>query len=182
MKSVAVFFATGFEEIEAITIVDVLRRAAVDVSMVSVTDRRMVAGSHDITVLADKVFIEVDFSKVDMIVLPGGMPGAASLNDHEKLKQQLVKFNVANKPIGAICAAPMILGGLDLLKGKQAVCYPGFEKFLVGADVLDQKVVASGNIITARGPGTAIDFGLKIVEHLLGSELAEQLRKAMIAD
>jgi protein deglycase len=182
MKKVAVHFATGFEEIEALAVVDVLRRAGISVTMVSVTDRRMVTGSHNITILADKVFDELDYDSLDMIVLPGGMPGAASLNDHSLLKEQILKFSNDGKALGAICAAPMVLGGLGLLDNKEAVCFPGFEKYLNNAKIVTSKVVRSGDIITAKGPGAAIDFGLAIVEMLEGEELANQIRQSMIAD
>lgn len=182
MKKVAIHFATGFEEIEGLAVVDVLRRAGVDVNMVSMTDRRMVSGAHDITILADTVFEEVDYEDVNMIILPGGMPGATHLDAHEGLKSMIKKFDEEGKQISAICAAPLVLGNLGLLEGKNVVCYPGFEKYLKGASIQNEKVVEDGRIVTAKGPGAAIEFGLKLVEKLMGKEKSEEIRKEMIVD
>jgi 4-methyl-5(b-hydroxyethyl)-thiazole monophosphate biosynthesis len=182
MKKVAIHFATGFEEIEGLAVVDILRRAGVDVNMVSVTDRRMVTGAHDITIVADTVFEEMNYEDIDMIILPGGMPGAANLDAHEGLKAMIKKFDSEEKQIAAICAAPLVLGNLGLLENKKATCYPGFEKYLKGAQIQKEKVVESGRIVTAKGPGAAIEFGLKLVEKLVSKEKSEELRKGMIVD
>ena len=179
-KKVAVHLAEGFEEIEAISIIDVLRRADLDVAVVSVTGKAEVTGAHQISVLADTLFENVDYNQVYMIVLPGGMPGASNLNAHVGLRQQILKFVDENKPLAAICAAPLVFGNLGILKGKQAVCYPGFESYLKGADVLQVPVLESGNIITGRGPGVAIQFSLKIVEKAVSLEKAEKLAQQMI--
>lgn len=179
-KKIAVHLAEGFEEIEAISIIDVLRRAGLDVVTISVTGKLEVNGAHQIKVLADELFENVDYNDIHMIVLPGGMPGASNLNAHEGLKAQIVKFNDANKPLAAICAAPLVYGNLGILHGKQAVCYPGFEKYLKGAEVLSLPVVESGNIITGRGPGAAIQFALKLVEKLVSAEKAELLASQML--
>jgi 4-methyl-5(b-hydroxyethyl)-thiazole monophosphate biosynthesis len=179
-KKVAVHLAEGFEEIEAISIIDVLRRADLDVAVVSVTGKAEVTGAHQISVLADTLFENVDYNQVYMIVLPGGMPGASNLNAHVGLRQQILKFVDENKPLAAICAAPLVFGNLGILKGKQAVCYPGFESYLKGADVLQVPVLESGNIITGRGPGVAIQFSLKIVEKAVSVEKAEKLAQQMI--
>lgn len=135
-KKIAVHLADGFEEIEAISIIDVLRRADLDVIVVSVTRKAEVTGAHQIKVMADILFEEVDYDDVSMIVLPGGMPGAANLDAHSGLKSQIRKFVAENKPLAAICAAPLVFGNLGILEGEQAVCYPGFEKYLKGAAVL----------------------------------------------
>jgi len=179
-KKIAVHLADGFEEIEAISIIDVLRRADLDVLTVSVTGKLEVNGAHQIKVLADELFENVDYSHIYMIVLPGGMPGASNLNAHEGLKSQIVKFSNENKPLAAICAAPLVFGNLGLLNGKQAVCYPGFEKYLKGAEVLTIPVVESGNFITGRGPGVAIAFALKIVEKAVSAEKAGILAGQML--
>jgi len=179
-KKIAVHMADGFEEIEAISIIDVLRRAELDVVVTSVTGRLEVTGAHQLKILADKLFEEVNYDDVFMIVLPGGMPGAANLDAHEGLKAQIVKFNNENKPLAAICAAPLVYGNLGILNGKQAVCYPGFEKFLKGAEVLNSPVAESGNVITGRGPGVAIQFALKLVEKLVSAEKAELLASQML--
>lgn len=182
IKKIAVHLANGFEEIEAITIVDVLRRAELDVLVVSVSGKLEVIGAHKIAVLADIMFENVNYKNVEMIILPGGMPGASNLNAHEGLKKMILKFNGENKPLGAICAAPLVYGNLGLLKGKKAVCYPGFEDQLNGAEVLMVPVIKSGNIITGRGIGAALKFALSIVEDLISKEKADLLAKQMLVE
>jgi 4-methyl-5(b-hydroxyethyl)-thiazole monophosphate biosynthesis len=179
-KKIAVHLADGFEEIEAISIVDVLRRADLDVLVVSVNGKTEVTGAHQIKVMADILFELVNYDEIYMIVLPGGMPGAANLDAHIGLKFQIKKFVDQNKQLAAICAAPLVFGNLGILEGKQVVCYPGFEKYLKGAEVLQVAVVESGNIITGRGPGLAIQFALKIVERTVSVEKAELLAKQML--
>ena len=182
MKKIAVHLAEGFEEIEAISIIDVLRRANLTVEIVSITGKREVSGSHKICVTADVLFEDLDYSLIDMIVLPGGMPGSANLKAHSGLREQILNFNDANKPLGAICAAPMVLGNLGLLKGKEATCYPGVEDELHGAIITGEDVEIAGNIITGKGAGVAIKFALKIVEMLIDKSFADQLAKKMIAN
>ena len=179
-KKIAVHLADGFEEIEAVCIIDVLRRADLDVVVVSVTGKAEVAGAHQIKVMADILFEKLDYDEIQMIVLPGGMPGAANLDAHDGLKIQIRKFAAENKLLAAICAAPLVFGNLGILEGKQAVCYPGFESYLYGAEVLQIPVVQSGNLITGRGPGTAIQFALKIVETVVSVEKAELLARQML--
>lgn len=179
-KKIAVHLADGFEEIEAISIIDVLRRAGLDVVTVSITGKLEVHGAHQINVMADVLFDDVDYETIHMIVLPGGMPGASNLNVHEGLKAQIVKFNEARKPLAAICAAPLVYGNLGILNGRKAVCYPGFEKYLSGAEVLTNPVEESGNVTTGRGPGVAIQFALKLVEQLVSAEKAEVLAGQML--
>lgn len=180
MKKIAVHLAEGFEEIEAISIIDVLRRANFEVDIVSVSGNFIVTGSHNIKIMADVLFDTVDYNLIDMIVLPGGMPGSQNLNNHEGLKQQILNFHEKGKPLGAICAAPLIFGNLGILKGKKATCYPGFEEELEGATLSKKNVEQAGKIITAKGAGVAIDFALKIVEMLKGKELANELATQMI--
>jgi 4-methyl-5(b-hydroxyethyl)-thiazole monophosphate biosynthesis len=180
MKKIAVHLAEGFEEIEAISIIDVLRRADFDVNIVSVTNNFFVTGSHNIKVMADSLFENVDYKSIDMIVLPGGMPGSKNLNNHEGLKQQILNFNENGKHLGAICAAPLVFGNLGILKGKKATCYPGFEDELEGATITGKNVELAGKIITGKGAGVAIIFALKIVEMLSGKELANKLGRKMI--
>jgi 4-methyl-5(b-hydroxyethyl)-thiazole monophosphate biosynthesis len=179
-KIIAVHLADGFEEIEAVTIIDVLRRADLEVSVVSITRKLEVLGAHQLKVIADVLFEDVNYEKVDMIVLPGGMPGATNLDAHPELKEQIKQFNYDNKALAAICAAPLVYGNLGILNAKKAVCYPGFEKYLKGAEVLSIPVVESGNIITGRGVGAALEFALKIVEKQVSSEKAAQLAKQML--
>lgn len=180
MQTIAIHLAEGFEEIEAISIIDVLRRADFDVNVVSVSGNFVVSGSHNIKVMADSLFESVDYNTIDMIVLPGGIPGSTNLNNHEGLKKQILNFHENGKPLGAICAAPMVFGNLGILKGKKATCYPGFEDELIGAEFTGKFVEQAGTIITGKGAGVAIDFALKIVAMLKGKELANELAKKMI--
>ena len=177
---VYVHLADGFEEIEALTIVDVLRRANIMVKTVSTTKERTVRGAHDIKVLADLLFEEADYQRCDMIVLPGGMPGTANLGNHQGLAKQLAAFSNEGKWLAAICAAPSVLGKLSLLKGKRATSYPGYKEQMIGAEYTEERVVRDGNLVTSRGPGTAIEFSLKLVELLKDAQTSEVLRKAMI--
>ncbi|MDR0891889.1 MAG: DJ-1/PfpI family protein [Mediterranea sp.] len=179
MGTVYAFFADGFEEIEALTAVDTLRRAGLDVEIVSVTPNEIVVGAHDVSILCDKNFDNCDFYDAELLLLPGGMPGAATLGEHEGLRKLLLSFAAKGKPIAAICAAPMVLGKLGLLKGKKATCYPGFEQYLEGAECLDEQVVRDGNIVTGRGPGAAMEFALQIVDMLAGKEKVDELVEAM---
>ena len=181
MKKIAVHLAEGFEEIEAISIIDVLRRAEFDVTVVSMNKSPEVTGSHEITVKTDKLFEDLEYDNIDMIVLPGGMPGAANLKAHSGLREQILNFNDLKKPLAAICAAPMVLGNLGLLKEKKATCYPGFEDELHGAIITGEAVEATENIITGKGAGIAIDFALKIVEQLKDKAFADDLAEKMIA-
>lgn len=180
MKKVCVHLADGFEEIEAISIIDVLRRAGIKVIIVSITGNLKVEGSHQIKVTADMLFENVNYKKIDMIILPGGMPGSTNLDNHKGLQEQILHFHHNNKPLGAICAAPMVLGHLGVLQNSQATCYPGFEKHLQGASSTGEPVVLDKNIVTGKGPGTAIQFALKIVELLIDKKTADEHAKKMI--
>lgn len=179
MGTVYAFFADGFEEIEAFTVVDTLRRAGLNVEIVSVTPDEIVIGAHDVSILCDVNFMNCDFSDAELLFLPGGMPGASTLEKHEGLRKLILDFAAKGKPIAAICAAPMILGKLGLLKGRKATCYPSFEQYLEGAECMNELVVKDGNIITGMGPGGAIDFALAIVDTLDGKEKVEELEEAM---
>ena len=177
---VFVHLATGFEEIEALTVVDILRRAGVETVMVSVMKEKSVAGSHDIRVETDALIGEIDFTGLDVIVLPGGMPGTKNLEACEALMAQVDIFAAHGKIVAAICAAPSILGHRGILKGKKACSFPSFESHLEGAEVLQQPAVMDGNLITGRGMGAAIPFGLKILEKLQGEEAARKMAEAII--
>lgn len=178
MKPIFIFLTTGFEEIEAIATIDILRRAELNVKSVSLTDNKQVTGSHQISVLADLMFDEVDFSTPQMLVLPGG---TVKYNEHEALKKQINAFAQKGEKVAAICASPMVLGGLGLLEGKNATCYPGFEQYLKGATLqTDKAVVVDGNITTGRGPGLTIDFALKIVELVAGKEKRDAVAKGLL--
>jgi len=177
---VCLHLANGFEEIEAMSVVDILRRADIEVEMVSIMGIREVMGAHQIQVMADSLFENVDYKDVDMMILPGGGLGTKNLGEHIGLKEQIMKQAQAGKWIAAICAAPMVLGKLDLLQGKKATCYPGCEAELRGAELTKDRVVLDGNIITSRGPGTTFDFSLKIVEVLKGKEIVATLKEQMV--
>jgi 4-methyl-5(b-hydroxyethyl)-thiazole monophosphate biosynthesis len=181
MKKVMIHFAEGFEEVEAITPVDVLRRAGCEVITVSVTGKNEVTSKRGLTVKADKNFSEVDYSGGDMIVLPGGQPGANNLNKHEGLKDQIVQFNKQGKLIAAICAAPLVLGSTGVLKGRKATCFPGTESQLTGATCTGNDVEIDGNVITGKGPGLALAFSLALAEKLVGKAKMEEVREAMLA-
>lgn len=180
MSKVYVFLADGFEEIEGLTVVDLARRAGAETVTVSVGDSRSVCGSHKIKVEADTIFSDADFSDADLLVLPGGMPGTKKLGAHEGLAKLLKETNSKGGGIAAICAAPSVLGNLGLLRGKKAVCYPGFEDQLLGAQVETCSVVTDGNITTSRGMGTAVDFGLELVARLFGQEKADALAQKIV--
>lgn len=180
MKKAAIFFGTGYEEIEALTVVDLLRRAGIEAVCVSIDNERYVTGSHKICVEMDAGMDEIDFDSFDILVCPGGMPGTKNLEACETLTNQLRAFYDAGKLIGAICAAPSIFGHMGLLNGKKACIYPGMEAELVGAEVVYDKVVKADNVITSRGMGTAIAFGLEIVANLLDKETAEKLGKGIV--
>lgn len=176
------FLAEGFEEIEALTVVDILRRANLEIETVSISNNNIVKGSHNIEIKADKIFNEIDTSNIQMAILPGGMPGATNLYNHSGLKQLLLKLNDSNTLIAAICAAPFVLGQFGILKGKKAICYPGFEDKLIDAKIVNENVVVDKNVITSKGPGTAIEFALKIVETLKDKKQVEALKSSMLLD
>ena len=169
-----IFLDNGFEEIEAITTIDLLRRADIMVTTVSWTGIETVLGAHNIAVKADALFQAVDFSDAEMLILPGG---ATRLGEHNDLCELLLQHNAENKMIAAICAAPSVLGQLGILHGKQATCYPGFESYL-GESFIGGLVVESKNIITAKGPGLSSDFAFCIIEKLKGSDIADQVYDA----
>ncbi|MDR0768471.1 MAG: DJ-1/PfpI family protein [Dysgonamonadaceae bacterium] len=180
MKKVFIFLAEGFEETEAIVTTDTMIRGELDVTIVSVTGKSLVTGAHGISVNTDVLFENADFSKGEMLVLPGGMSGASNLNIHKDLKDLLLQYAKEGKKLAAICAAPLVLGGLDLLQGKKATAYPGFESTLKGAEYTGKGVVKDGNIITGKGPGFSIDFGLAIVEELQGKTKADEVANGLL--
>lgn len=180
MKQAGVFLADGMEEIEGLTVVDILRRAGIGVTTISISGKKEVTGSHKITVLADQIFENVDFENLDGIVLPGGMPGTTNLMQHSGVNEVIKSFAGDGKLIAAICAAPSVLGQAGLLEGKRAACYPGFEEQLTDAVVCTDKVVRDGNIITSRGMGTAIPFALALTAYFQGQEKADEIGKSII--
>lgn len=173
------YLADGFETVEALGVIDILRRAKLDVLTVSVGTSKSVMTSHNIEVKADIMFDESDYTDGDMIFLPGGGNGTKNLLAHEGLKKVILDYYDRDKYIAAICAAPSILGHYGLLKGKKATCFPGFESELIGADYRGDGVVVDGKIITARGMGKTIDLGLKLLEILDGNETAVRIGNAI---
>ena len=176
---VVLFLANGFEEIEALLPLDLLRRAGVQTVTVGLGGRE-IRGAHGITVLADTD--RVPDGEIDMVILPGGMPGAANLDASDMVADTLARVSARGGYLAAICAAPMVLGHKGYLKGKRAICFPGFEGELIGADVQnDAFVVRDGNVITAAGMGVALEFGMEIVAMVCGDVAATNLKAAIIA-
>lgn len=173
------FLAEGFEEIEALTVVDLLRRAELEVQTVSIKTDRLVTGAHKIPVVADLMFDEITADNIEALILPGGTPGTTNLGKHKGLQTLLQKQHEAKGFIGAICAAPSILGDLGILEGRQAVCYPGFESRLKGATIADDKVVRDGHVVTSKAAGTAIDFSLKLIKHLKSKEDSLNIKRSI---
>lgn len=179
MSKVYVFLADGFEEIEGLTVVDLLRRAGIETEMVSIMETKQVQGAHGIPVVADSLFDAQDYADAALLVLPGGMPGTTNLGSHEGLCALLKKQDEAHGKIAAICAAPSVLGRLGLLKGRVAACYPGFEDQLEGAVLCGTKVALDDHITTAEGMGAAIDFSLELIGQLTDRETAEKIGAAI---
>ena len=175
-----VFFATGTEEIEALATVDILRRAGLPVEIVSITNSRTVVGAHGIRVEADKLLKDADFFDAEMLVLPGGMPGATNLADCADLVERIRDHVYLGRPVAAICAAPLVFGRMGLLEGKRATCYPGFEGELKGATCTGALVEQDGLFITGKGPAAAFEFGYAIVERLKDKATADALAKGML--
>ena len=177
---VYVFLAHGFEEIEALTAVDLMRRADIQVKTVSIMEDKLVYGAHGIGVEADILFKEAMFATCEMLVFPGGMPGTTNLCNHKELKEELQAFAKSGKPVAAICAAPMVLAKAGLFDGHRATIYPGMEKHLSGAVPSEEKVVKSGNLITSKGPGTAMDFALALIGELKGETVMQGIKDELI--
>ena len=180
MKKVFIFLAEGFEETEAVATIDIMLRGELDVTSVSITGNLLVTGAHGIAVKANTLFENAIISSGDMLVLPGGMPGASNLNAHAGLKKALEQYSASGKKIAAICAAPLVLGGLGLLQGKKATAYPGYESTLKGATYVNNPVVKDGNILTGKGPGLVFNFGLAIVEELQGKAKADEVAAGLL--
>lgn len=180
MSKVYIVFAEGFEEIEGLTVVDLLRRAGIQVQMVGLDTDGMVTGAHGIRVQMDTDLTGIELKDAKALVLPGGMPGTKYLGASSRLGELLKEADSRKIRLGAICAAPSVLGGLGLLQGKRAVCYPGFEERLIGAEVSQEPVVTDGHITTSRGMGTAIDFGLELITVLKGREESERISSSII--
>lgn len=180
MEPVYLFFAEGTEEVEALAVVDILRRAGIETKIVSVTGDLIVAGAHGIRVEADMLAEEADFSRAAMIVLPGGLPGAYNLAACTPLAEGVKMLYEAGKPLAAICAAPLVYGRMGLLKGLKATCYPGFENELAGAEYTAALVEEDGQFITGKGPAAVFAFGYAIATRLAGKETAESVKNGML--
>lgn len=174
--------AEGFEDIEAIAVVDVLRRGGIEVQTVSITNQKLVESAHGVMVTADRIFDEITMEEADCLICPGGLPGAQYLGDFQPLLELLQRQYEAGRYIAAICAAPaLVLGKLNLGNKLQMTCYPGFEGELPNYfEVSSQGVVVDGKIITAKGPGFAIPFGLAVLEQLCSTEVAQQVATGML--
>lgn len=167
---ITIFLANGFEMIEALTPCDVLKRAGADVKLVSITDSLNATSTHGVTVRCNMMLHELSLDEIDMLILPGGLPGADNLYHCEALRDLILAANQNDKPIAAICAAPYVLGELGVLKGKAATCYPGFEDHLHGADAKTDGVITDGRIVTGKGMGVSLEFSLALVELLFGKD------------
>lgn len=183
MAEVALFLAEGFEEIEVSTPICFLRHMAIGLDVVSVTGNLKVTGAHGLSVVADMLLEDVDLSMTKMLILPGGVPGAENLSANKVLGDYVRTFVEEGKYVAAICAGPMVLGKRGLLKGKKIVCYPGFEKLMDGAEVLEgQSVVRDGNIITANGPASAMRFSYEIAKTLRNEKEAREMANGMMVN
>lgn len=180
MKTSYLFLANGFEETEAVSIIDILRRTQIPVTTVSVTGKKEVTGAHRITVEADVLFEGTDFTEANVLILPGGMPGTKHLSENKKLLALIERHAATGGTVAAICAAPSILGDMGLLDGKRATCYPGFESHLEKADFTGSPLEIDENFITANGPASAILFGLAIAEKAAGKNSADITAEAML--
>lgn len=180
MNPIYLFFAQGSEEVEALAVVDIVRRAELPIQIVSVTGQKMMEGAHGIKIEADVLFEEADLENASLFVLPGGLPGSYNLADHEGLRQAILKRAEAGGLMAAICAAPLVYGRLGLLKGLKATCYPGFDQELEGAQYTGKFVEQDGLFITGKGPAAVFEFAYTIVERLGGADKAEALKAGML--
>lgn len=180
-KKVYIFLADGFEDIEGLTVVDLMRRAGITITTVSIKNTKQITTAHSITMLTDQTFAETDFTDADMLVLPGGQPGTTNLGAFAPLTDLLKNFyNNNGGRIAAICAAPTVFAQIGLLHGKKATAYPSCMDGLGDAVRLEDNVVVDGNITTSRGLGTAIDFSLSLISQLLGQEKADQIAESVV--
>lgn len=179
MAKVYEFLATGFEEIEALIPLDIMCRGGVEFKTVSITGNKTVEAAHGVKIGADLLFEEADLSDADLLMLPGGLPGATNLDMHEGLKKALVSQNDKDKMIAAICAAPLVLGRLGLLRGRRATCYPGFEKYLEGAEYTHELYTVDGNITTGEGPAATLSYAYALLASLTDRQTADSVADGM---
>lgn len=181
MAQVYIFLAQGYEEVEMLTVVDMLRRAKIDIDMVAVGTDKAVTSSHGVTIVADRTIAETNFSEADMLVLPGGIPGTPNLRACEALCEQLQAFaGQTGKWVAAVCAAPTVLGELGILDEHRATCYPSFADKIRCKEYVKQPVVRDGNVITSRGMGTCIEFAAEIITALKDEKTADDVKTAII--
>jgi len=178
MKRVLVPLAEGFEELEAVTIIDMLRRAGIKV-VVAALGRNPVTGAHGIALTADATMDAVSGQEFDLVALPGGMPGAANLKDDARIRGIIRRLHDSGRHVAAICAAPMVLAAAGVLEGRRATAFPGFLDHAAGVTVVDDPVVVDGRVITSRGPGTALDFALELVAQLQGNGARRQIESRL---
>lgn len=180
MAKVYMFLANGSEEIESLIPVDVLRRGGVEVKTVSITGSEYVEMAHGVTMKADLRFEDADFKDADLLMLPGGLPGATNLNDHEGVREAILRQFTDGKLVAAICAAPMVFGSLGIVKGKRATCYPGFEKYLDGAEYTHELCTVDGNVITGEGPAATFPYAYTILAMLTSEQTAHAVAEGMM--
>lgn len=180
MAKALIFLAAGYEEVEMLTVVDMLRRAGIDIDMVSITKDLEVTGSHNITIKADVLFEDADLDQAQALILPGGIPGTPNLKAYAPLCEALKTFAKEGKLVAAVCAAPTVLSELGILKDKKATSYPSFEGKLDCVEYLKQPYVVDGNVITSRGMGTCIEFAGAIIAALKDDETAKQVKDAIV--
>lgn len=181
MAQALIFLAPGYEEVEMLTVVDMVRRAKISIDMVSATEEKEVTSSHNVTITADRLLSEADFTEAQMLILPGGIPGTPNLRACEPLCEQLRIFaENDSKWVAAVCAAPTVLGELGILDGHLATCYPTFADQIICGSYVKKPVVVDGHVITSRGMGTCIEFAAAIIEALKDKETADQVKQAII--
>ncbi len=179
MSKLGIFMADGCEEIEGLTVVDIARRAGIEIDMISISENREVTGSHRVKFCTDLTKSQADFGSYDGIVLPGGMPGTVHLGGDDTVNRIIKEYAGAGKLVAAICAAPSVLGAAGILEGKRATCHPGFEEKLAGAETTSEGVVRDGNLITSRGMGTAVPFALEIVRYFADDAAVEKVKAGL---
>lgn len=180
MADALIFLAPGYEEVEMLTVVDMLRRAGIEIDMISTTDTLEVTSSHNVTVKADRLFKDADFDTAKMIILPGGIPGTPNLLAYKPLTEKIMEFKENGKFLSAVCAAPTVYGELGILKEHKATCYPGHETKLHCAEYIKEAVVVDGQFITSRGMGTCIEFAAAIITRLKDKETADTIKSKII--
>lgn len=180
MAQAFIFLATGYEEVEMLTVVDMLRRAEITIDMVSVTDSLAVTSSHNVTIQADRLLSDTNFDEAQILILPGGVPGTPNLRACQPLCDKLQEFAQNGKKLAAVCAAPTVLASLGILEGKKATCYPTFADKLESGEYVKQPVVQDGNVITSRGMGTCIEFAAAIIEALKDKATADEVKEKII--